>query len=71
MEPLRNGRPGPGETWEELAEHALTHDDVGSPILLAAARGPLRVEHDRGVTRLLDCDGWPLPRYRQRGEAGW
>jgi hypothetical protein len=20
--------PGPEETWEELAEHALTHDDL-------------------------------------------
>lgn len=28
MEPLRNGQPGPDETWDELAEHAVSHDDV-------------------------------------------
>jgi hypothetical protein len=28
MEPLVNGQPGPDETWEELAEHSLTHDDA-------------------------------------------
>ena len=33
MEPLVHKpdgsvEPGPDESWEELAEHALTHDDV-------------------------------------------
>lgn len=28
MQPLVNGEPGPDESWEELAEHAFTHDDV-------------------------------------------
>jgi hypothetical protein len=28
MAPLVDGEPGPGECWEELAEHSLTHDDL-------------------------------------------
>lgn len=28
MQPLINGEPGPDECWRELAEHALTHDDL-------------------------------------------
>lgn len=28
MEPLQDGQPGPNETWDELAEHSLTHDDL-------------------------------------------
>lgn len=31
MEPLRNGKPGPNECWDELAEHSITHDDLSSP----------------------------------------
>lgn len=31
MQPLVNGKPGPDETWEELAEHALDHDNVVAP----------------------------------------
>jgi hypothetical protein len=28
MRPLINGEPAPDECWEELAEHALTHEDM-------------------------------------------
>jgi hypothetical protein len=28
MEPLKHGHPGKHECWEELAEHAFTHDDL-------------------------------------------
>lgn len=28
MKPLVNGHPAPGECWEELAEHSITHDDL-------------------------------------------
>jgi len=30
MEALVDGQPGPDECWEELAEHALTHDNLPS-----------------------------------------
>jgi hypothetical protein len=70
MEALRNGRPGPNETWEELAEHSLTHDDLGSPLLLAAAKGTLQVRREGALTILADGDV-PLPRSPQRGERGW
>lgn len=70
MEQLRNGQPGPHETWDELAEHSLTHDDLGSPIVLAAQYGRLLVDVVApGRVRLLTPDGWPLPRYRQHGET--
>jgi hypothetical protein len=36
MERLINGKPGLHESWQELAEHSLTHDDLGSPEKLAA-----------------------------------
>lgn len=36
MEKLCNGQPGPHECWEELAEHALTHDDLPGPEAPAA-----------------------------------
>lgn len=71
MEQLRNGQPGPHETWEELAEHSLLRDDVGSPIVLAARYGRLLVDIPRpGLVRMLTPDGWPLPRYKSRGEGG-
>ena len=28
MEQLINGHPGPHESWRELAEHSLTHDNL-------------------------------------------
>jgi hypothetical protein len=28
MEQMQNGRPGPHESWRELAEHSLTHDNL-------------------------------------------
>jgi hypothetical protein len=28
MQPLVDGHPGADESWEELAEHSLTHDDL-------------------------------------------
>jgi hypothetical protein len=28
MQPLIKGQPGQDESWEELAEHSLTHDDM-------------------------------------------
>jgi hypothetical protein len=31
VEVLVDGRPGPDETWPELAEHSFTHDDVARP----------------------------------------
>jgi hypothetical protein len=35
MEPLRtvDGQPAPGpdESWQELADHSVTHDDVDRP----------------------------------------
>jgi hypothetical protein len=71
MEPLVNGHPGGNETWEELADHSFDHDDVGSPLLLAAARGPLIINVENGVTVVKDCTGKPLPRHPQRGERGW
>jgi hypothetical protein len=72
MQPLVNDQPGRDECWEELAEHALTHDDLGSPLRLAAAAGTLRVDVDpvTGAARALDGDA-PLPRHPQRGERGW
>jgi hypothetical protein len=70
VEQLRNGKPGPHETWEELAEHSLLHDDVGSPVVLAAAAGTLRIEVDGAMAVLMDGDV-PLPRSVQRGERGW
>jgi hypothetical protein len=73
MEQLRNGQPGPHETWDELADHSLDHDDLGSPIVLAARYGPLLVDVSSkpGLVVMRTPDGWPLPRYRQRGEDGW
>ena len=32
MQPMVNGQPGPDESWEELAEHSLTHDDLLPPV---------------------------------------
>jgi len=47
MQPLVNDQPGRDECWEELAEHALTHDDLGSPLQPPpAAAGTLRVDVD-------------------------
>lgn len=39
MLPLVDGEPAPGESWEELAEHSLTHDDLPAeaPASLLAA----------------------------------
>jgi hypothetical protein len=31
MERLINGHPGADETWEELADHSLDHDDMPAP----------------------------------------
>jgi hypothetical protein len=36
MEPLVHNpdgstEPGPDESWQELAEHSLTHDDLPAP----------------------------------------
>lgn len=72
MQALVNGRPGSRECWEELAEHSITHDDLGSPAVLAGREGTLRAEVDpeTGVAVMMDGDA-PLPRYPQRGERGW
>jgi hypothetical protein len=69
MQTLINGSPGSRETWEELAEHSLTHDDLGSPIALAGRNGTLRIEINPAthMPRLMDGDA-PLPRHPQRGE---
>lgn len=72
MQALVNGSPGSRECWEELAEHSLTHDDLGCPAVLAGREGTLRIEIDQAThaPRLMDGDA-PLPRYPQRGERGW
>lgn len=31
VEKLVNDRPGEHESWRELAEHSLTHDDLPEP----------------------------------------
>jgi hypothetical protein len=35
MEPLTDDRPGLHESWRELAEHSLTHDDLPVPAVPA------------------------------------
>jgi len=71
MEALRNGKPGAHECWEELAEHSLTHDDLGSPIFLAAQSGTLTIGTEPGGWSVIEIEGEPLPHYPQRGERGW
>lgn len=44
MLPLVNGEPAEGESWEELAEHSITHDNLipgltGNRLILTAHDG--------------------------------
>lgn len=41
VKPLVDGHPAPGECWDELAEHSLTHDDLPKAVAFdSAARVP-------------------------------
>jgi hypothetical protein len=39
MERLINGKPGLHESWQELADHSIEHDDLGTPAQLAEQDG--------------------------------
>lgn len=53
MERLRDGQPGLHESWRELAEHSLTHDDLpvrpgddDVPVIVPAPADPAAVGLD-------------------------
>jgi hypothetical protein len=58
MMPLVDGQPRAGETWDELAEHAITHYDL--PLHWHLASGDAVAAHVRAVPALRTTTANPL-----------